>query len=183
MIYLIGGAPRAGKSILGQRVAASLRTSWISTDVLLEVLRVKPDKNMKTTWDGSPEAICSNNEWFFPYLERFIWGVNSLAENYLIEGVDFFPEQAAKLSSQYPIRAIFLGCTQMTLESFDRFPGRSQGYHHVPEELKRQIVHDVPLWSELVRMEAEQLRYPYIDMGKDFDQGLQEAHSLLIGSG
>ncbi len=38
MIYLIGGAPRTGKSILGQRIAVKLRISWISTDLLKEFL-------------------------------------------------------------------------------------------------------------------------------------------------
>src|SRR5581483_11768961 len=43
-------------------------------------------------------------------------GVSSLADHYLIEGVDFLPAQVARLSAQYPIRAVFLGCSQLTLE-------------------------------------------------------------------
>ena len=38
MIYLIGGAPRAGKSILCQQIAAKLRVGWISTDLLMETI-------------------------------------------------------------------------------------------------------------------------------------------------
>lgn len=41
MIYLIGGAPRTGKTILGQRLAAKISASWISTDSLHQLLRVK----------------------------------------------------------------------------------------------------------------------------------------------
>ena len=36
MIYLIGGAPRAGKSILVQSISAKRNVSWISTDLLIE---------------------------------------------------------------------------------------------------------------------------------------------------
>ena len=43
MIYLIGGAPRVGKSILGQQLAAKLNTSWISTDLLVDLLQVKKE--------------------------------------------------------------------------------------------------------------------------------------------
>jgi hypothetical protein len=71
MIYFIGGAPRTGKSLLGQSVAAKLRIGWISTDLLMELLRVKQDEGVKVEWDASPEAIEANAEWFFPYLERF----------------------------------------------------------------------------------------------------------------
>jgi hypothetical protein len=179
MIYLVGGAPRAGKSILGQHVSAKLKIGWISTDLLMVLLRVKKDEGMKTEWNAAPEAITAAAEWFFPYLERFAWGANSIADSYLIEGVDFLPEQIAKLSSQYPIRSVFLGCSQMTLERFNQFPGRSRGYTALPEAFQRQIVQDVPLWSEFVRQEAGRFGYPYVDMSDDFPLRLGEADALL----
>jgi 2-phosphoglycerate kinase len=48
MIYLIGGAPRVGKSVLCQQVAAKLKIGWISTDLLMEVLRAKNAEGIKT---------------------------------------------------------------------------------------------------------------------------------------
>lgn len=179
MIYLIGGAPRAGKSILGQQVSAKLKIGWISTDLLVELLKVKNVKGVVTEWDATPEAIIATAEWFFPCLERFIWGVNSLAESYLIEGVGFLPEQVAQLSTQYQIRSVFLGCSKMTLERFDRFPGRSPGYALLPEKMKRQMVEDVPCWSNFIRQEAEHSGYPYIDMIDDFPSRLREAETIL----
>ena len=179
MIYLIGGAPRAGKSILGQQISAKLKVGWVSTDLLMELLRVKSDAGIKTEWNAAPEAITANAEWFLPYLERFIWGVSSLAEGYVIEGVDFLPAQVAQLFTQYPIRPVFLGCSSMTLEAFDQFPGRSRGYGSLPEEMRRQIVQDVPRWSEFIRQECERFDYPYIDMSGDFSGRLQEAGAAL----
>jgi hypothetical protein len=139
MIYLVGGAPRAGKSILSQQVATQLRIGWVSTDLLAELLRLSKDEHVPTEWNAAPEATTSFAEWFFPYLEHVIWSVSSSAENYLIEGVGFLPTQVIKLSEKYPIRSVFLGCSQMTLENLDRFPGRSPGYRYLPEELRRQI--------------------------------------------
>jgi hypothetical protein len=179
MIYLIGGAPRARKSILGQQISAKLRVGWVSTDLLMELLRVKNEAGIKAEWDAAPEAITANAEWFFPYLERFIWGVSSMAENYVIEGVDFLPAQIAPLSAKYPIRPVFLGCSQMTLTTFDQFPGRSRGYGGLPEEMRRQIVEDVPRWSEFIRQECKRFGYPYIDMSADFAGGLHEAEAAL----
>jgi hypothetical protein len=89
MIYLIGGAPRAGKSILGQQISAKFRVGWVSTDLLVKLLKVKNDEGVKVEWNANPEAITTTAEWFFPDLERFIWGVSSLAENYVIEGVGY----------------------------------------------------------------------------------------------
>jgi 2-phosphoglycerate kinase len=177
VIYLIGGAPRAGKSILGQSISAKRCISWISTDLLIDLLRLKNDAGVKVSWNATPGAIAAAAAWFFPYLERFVWGVSSQAENYLIEGVDFLPAQVAQLAAKHPVRAVFLGCSQMTLEHFDQFPGRSRGYASLPEVLRRQIVLDVPLWSNFIRQEADRFGYPYVDMAGDFGSRLSEAEA------
>ncbi|MCA1598145.1 MAG: hypothetical protein LC769_03845, partial [Chloroflexi bacterium] len=49
----------------------------------------------------------------------------------------------------------FLGCSRMTLERFDRFPGRSRGYGSLPETRRRQIVQDVPRWSAFIDQVAQ----------------------------
>ena len=72
MIYLVGGAPRAGKSILGQQVAANLKIGWISTDLLSTLLGMTNVEGIKTEWNATPEAITANAEWFLPYFERFV---------------------------------------------------------------------------------------------------------------
>jgi hypothetical protein len=59
-----------GKSILGQHVAANLKTSWISTDLLVDLLRVN-DETIKAEWNATPEAIKATAEWFFPC--SFVW--------------------------------------------------------------------------------------------------------------
>jgi 2-phosphoglycerate kinase len=179
MIYVVGGAPRAGKSILGQQVAANLKIGWISTDILMQLLRVKNEPGIKTEWNASLQAITANAEWFYPYLERFVWGVASSTDHYLIEGVDFLPAQVKQLSEQYQIRAVFLGCSRMTPENVEQFPGRSRGYMGLPEEFRRQIANDVPLWSEYVRHESDRFGFPYIDTANDFSQRLSQAEAVL----
>ncbi len=179
MIYLIGGAPRAGKSVLGQQVAARLKIGWISTDLLVDILRVK-DETLKAEWNAASQAIMESAEWFYPYLKRFIWGISSQTENYLIEGVSFLPAQVKQLSTQYQIRAVFLGCSEMTLEKFDQYPGRSIGYSYLPEEFRRRIVKDVPAWSEFIGKECESFGYPYVDTANDFPSRLMQAESILM---
>ena len=118
-------------------------------------------------------------EWFYPYLKRFIWNVSSLAENYIVEGVSFLPAQVLQLSEEYQIRTVFLGCSQMTLDKLDRFPGHSYGYAGLPEGMRRQIVADVPLWSEYIRQKCESSGYRYVDMADDFPRRLREAEAVL----
>ncbi len=102
-----------------------------------------------------------------------------MTESYVIEGVDFLPEHVQKLSSRYQIQAVFLGCSQMTLETVDQFPGRSPGYATLPELLRRQIAQDIPIWSDFIRQEAGRFDYAYVDMSRDFPQRLAEAEAIL----
>src|SRR6266508_2267136 len=154
MVYLVGGSPRVGKSILSQQIASTLAISWISTDVLKELLRVHTPNVPGVQWN-QPATIAATAEWFFPSLERFIWAVTSMTEHYLIEGVGFLPTQVAELSKTYPIRCVFLGCSAMTPERFEQFPGLSPGYIGLAPELREQIVQHVPMHSALVQQEAE----------------------------
>jgi hypothetical protein len=102
-----------------------------------------------------------------------------MAENYVVEDVDFLPAQVVQLSTHYQMRSVFLGCSQMTLETSDQFPGRSHGYSSLPEEVRRQIVLDVPRWSAFIRQETARFGHPYFDMIGDFAQGLKEAQAIL----
>lgn len=179
MIYLIGGAPRAGKSTLCRRISSKLKIGWISTDLIQEILRVKNVEGVKTEWNATPEVIAADAELFYPCLERLVWWVSYLVEGYVIEGVEILPAQVAELSKHYPIRAVFLGCSEMTLERFDRYPGYSPGYAFLPEEMRHQFTQDIPRWSEFVRQQAEAFGYPYIDMIGDFHSRLSEADAVL----
>lgn len=179
MIYMIGGAPRTGKSILCQKLSARLGIGWISTDLLMEVLRSKNAEGIKTEWDASPEAIIAAAEWSFPYIERFVWGVSSMASDYVIEGVDFLPLQVVQLSRQYEMRSIFLGCSRMTPEIFDQYPGKSKGYINLPEETRHQFADDISRWSEVIKREAKQAGCPYIDTSNNFHSSMLEAENLL----
>ena len=179
MIFFVGGAPRTGKTILGQHISAKLKIGWISTDLLWEVLKVKNEEAANVDWNAAPEVITRRADWFFPCLERFVWGVNSKADSYLIEGVNFLPSHIAQLSATYPVRAVFLGCFKMTLARFDNFPGHSRGYAALPEAVRRQFAADIPPWSRFIQQEAERFNYPFIDMSDDFQTRLNEAGAHL----
>jgi hypothetical protein len=192
MIYLIGGAPRVGKSILCQQIARRLGIGWTSTDIVYDLLRLTNVEGIQHEWNAEPSAVAQVAEWFFPYLQRlvwwtskmaeaYVWGTSIIAEAYVIEGVAFLPEHVARLAKDFQVRAVFVGSSQMTLEKFDKYPGMSRGYAKLPEALRRQFAGDVPLWSQFIRDESQRFGYPYIDTGEHFAQRLQEAEGILLG--
>ena len=179
MIYMIGGAPRVGKTTLTHELSRKQQIGWVSTDALVQLLYGQDRPENQQKWDATPDTIRETAAWFYPSLERFIWSISSLTDDYVIEGVSFLPAQVAKLAESYPIRAVFLGCSNMTLDRFERYPGHSKGYAGLPDTMRRQIAHDVPLWSQFIKQEATHYGYPYIDMGNDFSIRLHDALDLL----
>lgn len=176
MIYLIGGAPRCGKTILCRQAAAKMGAGWTSTDLLVDLLRLAEVDGVKTGWDASPGAVAAASEWFYPYLERYAWGVRSLAEDYLIEGVDFLPAQVVPLAARHPVKAVFLGCARMTPERFDQYAGN---YARLPEGVRRQMAAGIAAWSQFIQQEAERFGYAYVDTGEDFFERLKLAEEIL----
>ena len=179
MIYLIGGAPRVGKSTLCQRFASRLAIGWTSTDTLFDMLTFSGEIGKKPEWNADPNAINATADWFFPYLERYIWGISSLSNDYIVEGVWILPKQALQLAHEFPIRSVFLGCTDMSLEKLDRYPGHSKGYSNLPESMRLLISLDVPLWSRYVCEAAEQFGCPYVDTALDFLAQMNKAERIL----
>ena len=181
MIYLIGGAPRVGKTTLCQQIARRLGIGWISTDIVHDLLMLTNVEGIKHEWNAAPSAVAQVAEWFFPYLQRLVWSTDSMAEAYVIEGVAFLPEHVARLAKDFQVRVVFVGSSQMTLEKLDNYPGMSRGYSRLPEAFRRQIADDVPLWSQFIRDESQRFGYPYVDTGEHFTQRLQEAEGILLG--
>ena len=175
MIYLIGGAPRSGKSTLCQRFAGERGFGWIATDVIRELLPRPEDSQ----WDPSPEAIAAVSDWFAPYLEKIVWGVSSLASDYVIEGVEISPKRVADLSGRFDVRSVFLGCSTMTLDRFDRYPGKSPGYAALSKDVRSRMSADIPIWSAAVCREARRHELPYVDTCGDFESRLADAVAEL----
>ncbi len=179
MIYLIGGAPRCGKSTLCQRFAAELGIGWISTDLVVEVIDQAGIKKPQQ-WDARPEVVRDCADQFFPYFERIVSGINSTAESYVIEGVHFLPNHVRTLHERFPIRAVFLGCSLITPADIARLPGKSPGYADLPKPMRAQIARDVPVWSAWIQELSGASGFPYVDMAKNkFASSLELAAAEL----
>jgi hypothetical protein len=67
----------------------------------------------------------------------------------------------------------------MTIDQFDRYPGKSPGYAKLPIEMRLQIVRDIPDWSQFIQREASKYGYPYVDVADGFRSLMAEAEALL----
>lgn len=105
MIYLIGGAPRCGKTIFSKAIAKKKRISWISTDSIWSVVVASTPKNQiakkfpyRRTRLGvhSAKSISAaeiaESKTLWPGIRAFIERIIEIHEDYVIEGVHLMPE-------------------------------------------------------------------------------------------
>jgi len=68
ILYLVGGAPRVGKSALGQRLLTADGIPWLPTDVVRTVLRrVLPELDAV---DQDPVDAAQLAEMMYPHIEQ-----------------------------------------------------------------------------------------------------------------
>lgn len=180
MIHLIGGPPRVGKTLLAERVARDTGASWISTDVLRTAIAAGVPDLTHIVW-GDVAGVEEHARRFFPYLERFVWGIASLRAPYVIEGVDFLPAQAVQLAEAYPVRAVFLGNSGMTGALLRTHLGRQPWLAGTTDDTFERMASHVVGHTALVERECARMNVPFIDLAGDFDRLLVAATRLQEG--
>jgi hypothetical protein len=89
ILYLVGGAPRVGKSVLAQRRLETEGIPWLPTDVVRTVLRrVLPELEAA---DQDPVDAAQLAEFMYPHVEQVAEVCAEEAERFLIEGFELSP--------------------------------------------------------------------------------------------
>lgn len=204
MIFLLGGPPRVGKSIISNEIRQKHAMSVVSTDTLAAVLEnllspeATPDLFVFDRFYEMPEAervklMATEPAVFIDYVRReshVVWGAveafirkeNDEGRDALIEGVAILPELVSQLEN-FPHRVVFIG---------------NQG-EHLKENIKKSAEeheHDwmrgasdayigafaviVKRMSAYIEQEAKKFGFEYIEMGtKPFESVALEVMDSL----
>lgn len=176
MIYLIGGAPRVGKTILASRILARNNISCLSTDVIRNFLEHSPSKIGVLDLEEAdrPKA-------FAPYFFQLLRILQKKYPNYVIEGDIFTPEQVASLQEAITLKCCFLGSSNITLEDITQIdPSPNWVKKLLPEE-QVEVPERVMLRSVFFKTEAAHHNFPYFDIYPNRDMALESAYAFLIG--
>jgi predicted kinase len=110
VLYLVGGAPRVGKSTLAQRLLRGDGIPWLPTDVIRTVLRrVVPDLD---ALDQDPVDPALLSEFMYRHIEQAAEVCAEEAERFLVDGFELAPWYRDRLCADLPgieVRACFIG--------------------------------------------------------------------------
>ena len=186
VIYLVGGAPRVGKSSLAQRMLAIDGIPWLPTDVIRTVVRrVVPEVD---STDQDPVDAAALAEVMYPHIEKAAEVCAEEAGRFLIEGFELAPSYPARLRAalgETEIRACFLGHGSFTAEDLAgyRGPKPQSELELSPGEL-RESAGWIRHRSRQLAQECNVLGVPYVDVGQaGFAAAMTQARHLLLAGG
>jgi hypothetical protein len=186
VIYLVGGAPRVGKSSLAQRMLAIDGIPWLPTDVIRTVVRrVAPEVD---TIDQDPVDAAALAEVMYPHIEKAAEVCAEEADRFLIEGFELAPSYPARLRAALGgtgIRACFLGHGSFSAEDLAGYRGpKPQSEGELSPEALRESAGWIRQRSRQLRQQCANLRVPYVDVGEaGFEATMDEARHLLLDRG
>ncbi len=196
MIYLIGGAPRIGKSLMAKKLAEETKSRFISTDdVCEEFISGLSEEQLKQQFpmpNFSGEAshntiqpkervdlqIVSAKS-LEPELDRIIGDAIQKQETIVLEGIHLLPSHVRSLKEKYVtenIVAIFIGSSDLDLvvNGIYKNTNPHNWLKDSDEAVIRQVGEFVVEFSNRIKKKAEENSVPYIERAKDFDADVNQ---------
>ena len=185
MLYLIGGAARAGKTLIAQRMLRERLIPYFCVDYFVSAMeRGAPELGIVGESPNKERALK-----LWPRIEPMLRNIVEEEPAYTVEGDALLPKGVASLCEAYAgqVRACFIGYTSTTpkrkLEEIRRFGGGVNDWiQHHPDQYVLDLCAHMIEFSQFVRQECHLYRLPYLDVSDDFLDVVGKAYAMLCGS-
>jgi adenylate kinase family enzyme len=179
MIYLIGGAPRGGKSTFAKLLSKKLKISLIETDLLTDIFQKNaPEYGLKYDSDYELRKLK-----FDPILKSLIKYFEENNEDQIIEGDMILVEnldQYLKISKN--IRPIFFGFDTVDLKTKIQncldYPNYNDWFIELETNEQQNIIRGLIDWSKKIKEICIKNNINYVDTSNKFAQKIQDALDL-----
>lgn len=202
MIYLIGGAPRVGKSIVAKKIAETIEAAFVSTDdIYRQVTKELSEETRKEKFplpDFSGTAsenvltpeervelqlVCAKS--LEPELDKIILQAFSRNEGLIVEGVHLLPEHVHQLAMQYgstKLAALFIGLDDVdrVAEGIVNNTSPDNWMRESDPEVIRQVAEFVAAFSARIQKEAIKNDLSYQERTEDFEGDVNRFSESLL---
>lgn len=180
MLYLIGGPPRCGKTLLATRLSRERHVPIVPLDLLwsiAETAHTEWREPMPKGVDRIPEAA----RLFRPYLEIAAKYFADRPGDAVIEGELIRPMDVVDFSARYPTRPVFLLRGRVAPVDLLRGDAGGSWLAGKPPELVSAVADEIRAYSARLATECTDLRLPFVDVSDDLDGALTVAIDRLDG--
>lgn len=202
MIYLIGGAPRVGKSIVAELVAKDRKVKVVSTDDLCartmesmtaEDIRIKfpyPSFSGDASENKlSPKELVdlqiTSAQSLEPVIDRLIAEGAKSRGSLVIEGVHLMPDHVRDLMTEHgssAIRSVFLGSCDVArvVKGIQSNTSPKNWLKESDPEVIQQVANFVVAFSQRIQKEAERRQLSYQERTDDFEGDMRRICGQLL---
>lgn len=181
MVVLIGGPPRVGKTHLARLLCARDAIPFASTDAVRQVVNVADPAFGEMPWRDL-DAARAHADQFFPFLDAFVSEYDYPDRRYVVEGVEFLPQQAAQLVMARSARCCFLGLSECTVDALESEPEDDNWIWDAEPAERAGIAADIVELSRWLQAECDRLGLQFVDMAGDRTAALERAYTVLMGA-
>ena len=182
MLYMIGGAPRSGKTMLARRMFAEHGLPYFSIDTLIASLAsAQPELGMRVS-----DPALKRLEVVWPTLRKIANDVLQSGEDLLLEGDVLLPRSLMEFShdTYAGIKACFIGYADVDpLRKLHAIRAHAAGVIDWTEELDDahllNLIGELRAFSEYLRRECCHYKIPYFDGSTCFARAISEAKTYL----
>lgn len=192
MIYLIGGAPRVGKSVLATELALKLSVELFSTDDL----DIYPKNFPSQGFSGTPtnNKLTPKERLEFEHKKAYLYDLKitdivskALEENrnIIIEGVHLYPKYARWLIDQYgsdKFRSIFIGSRnkEQIVAGMKLDTNPNNWLKDANREVRSQVADYVAVFSEFLCGETARYNLQYFERTSDFQEDMKYVINYFV---
>jgi hypothetical protein len=182
VLYIIGGAPRAGKSILAQRMLNENRLAYFPTDTLMMGLAgAMPHLGLKPA-----DSVQTRAPVMWPVLRAMAVKILENDEDYLLEGDVLLPSHVVELRERFEVavRGCFIGYdtvdARAKMRDIRRHAAANKDWTNECDDAHLlKIVEEFKLWSAQLRIECAKFNLTYFDGSDDLFAALDRAAAYL----
>jgi hypothetical protein len=184
MLYMIGGAPRSGKTILARRMLAEHGLPYFSIDALIASLAsAEPLLGLRVS-----DHPLKRTEAIWPTLRKIVSDAARNGDEFLLEGDVLLPRQVMEFGfghgSHSGIQACFIGYADVDpakkLRAIRHYAeGRTDWTHELDDVRLLNLIGDLRTFSEYLRHECCHYKIPYFDGSTCFASALRDAEAYL----
>lgn len=182
MLYILGGAPRTGKSILGRKFVSDKQIPFFCIDFLITVL----EKGVPQIGIKHGQPFVSKAESLWSMVKPLLMHLVEEEPQYLIEGDGILPKQVAELQKLYPhkIKPCFVGFTEITafekLKQLREFGGSQDDWTKKVSDVELlKNVEDMIEYSKYLKEECNKYNISYFDNSFNFQENIQKIFDYL----
>jgi len=179
---IIGGAPRAGKSLLAKRLQKETGLSLISNDYLVSAMEgIFPELDIR---HGEAHRA-RTSEQVFPFMKAYLWLHSDWGrQDFILDTTHLTPAQLAESGMSKKYKTVFLGyprlapAEKLSLTRRHAAPSGDWTNNVGDEELLKTLAELIALGKTL-EQQCREHDIPFFDTSENFETALDEAYKYL----